>query len=288
MINRRNLVQSLRLNDHVKIGMEWDIDAIKFITSINLTGSKAAIINELVQDLKQQNIWPLLKSCFPFISCDTDVNVAITGRRNTTADLINPWLPTTRAQSIGTTAVLLPTGYSNTGTGYIRTWFIPSTQLSTFSHHIAFYSRTNNTQAANLAGLTLNFNVVPRLALVTTATQFQSYDHAQSPGLAVTYANTLGLIMASRTSATDIRMYQNGAQLGATYTTAATGNLPSADTAGSGLFIMGVNGGNNGLTGVATNKECAFFSVGDGMDSSQALIYYNIVQKYQNALNRAV
>lgn len=277
MITKRRGQLYLRDNKlgSVNVGSMWDIDATHFIVRAGLKGIYAIAINELVWELKQANLWDSIKVLYPFICVDITNANALLNLKN-----IN-----TSGSFSGGSVTYAKTGITPSSVG-LNTGFAGTSLASQMSHHLAYYSRTNNAAANNYlmgASSAPPVNINPRFSLITNATNVASYDHANVPSVNVAHgSDTTGFFIASRISSTDIRMYRNGSQLGATFTTPASGNLSS-----SSVFIFAANNG-VGTAQAPTNKECAFASIGDGLTTAQVEEYNRIVQNYQQRLGRAV
>jgi len=276
MITKRRGQLYLRDNKlgSVNVGSMWDIDATHFIVIAGLKGIYAIAINELVWELKQANLWDSIKVLYPFICVDiTNANALLNLKNINTSGFF----------SGGSSVTYAKTGITPSSAG-LNTGFAGTSLASQTSHHLAYYSRTNNAAATNyLMGASNATNVNPRFSLVATATNFASYDHTNVPSVNVSHSSdTTGFIIASRIANNDIRMFRNGVQVGSTFTTTATGNLSS-----SSVFIFAANNG-VGTAQAPTDKECAFASIGDGLTTAQVEEYNRIVQNYQQRLGRAV
>jgi hypothetical protein len=90
---------------------------------------------------------------------------------------------------------------------------------------------------------------------------------------------TAGLFSGSRTSATDLRLYKDGVQVGATQPGSST--MTATDKP---FFVFA--GNLNGTPGVFYERRMASYSIGDGMTASQMLAYYNALNTFMGALSR--
>jgi hypothetical protein len=91
--------------------------------------------------------------------------------------------------------------------------------------------------------------------------------------------DTAGLFSGSRTSATDLRFYKDGVQVGTTQTGSAT--MTATDKP---IFVFA--GNLNGTPAVFYERRMASYSIGDGMTASQMLAYYNALNAFMGALSR--
>jgi hypothetical protein len=98
---------------------------------------------------------------------------------------------------------------------------------------------------------------------------------------ASTFANTdaTGFSILSRTSSADLVVYKNGALL--TTQANTSGNQPNLP-----IFLNAIN--LNGSASDFAQKECAFASIGLGLDTTEASNFYLAVQAYQTTLGRQV
>jgi hypothetical protein len=91
--------------------------------------------------------------------------------------------------------------------------------------------------------------------------------------------DTAGLFSGSRTSATDLRFYKNGAQIGITQTGSAT--MTAHDKP---FFVFAGNG--NGSPGNYYERRMAAYSIGDGLTGAQMTSFYNALNTFMASLSR--
>lgn len=170
------------------------------------------------------------------------------------------------------------------------------TQLSPFNDfggnttdlHTAVYCRSNLNESNNSFIGSLNAGVGATsiyLTLRITLAGNNSYglligDAAGSFPQAAD-ANTLGFYQVCRTSSTNCVMYKNGAVF-ATATGATSGSA-----VGPTLYIHAEHDSGSGAT-IATAGTIAGYSIGTGMNATEALAFYNAWQTFQTALGRQV
>jgi hypothetical protein len=103
------------------------------------------------------------------------------------------------------------------------------------------------------------------------------------PGVNISSGVGTGLLMTSRTIGTSLKAYRNGSQIG---TTSATSITPAANTGGGfGVFA------NIPQDGAAANYfpgRLAAYSIGAGMDDTQAAAFSSAMTAFQTALARNV
>jgi hypothetical protein len=90
-----------------------------------------------------------------------------------------------------------------------------------------------------------------------------------------------GLVCASRTTGTDLRLYLNGSQIGTTLTNTVT---PSPN-GGGGFAVFASQAATGNVLGFAPAR-IGGYSIGAGLDGTQAAAYYTAMQKFQKALSR--
>jgi hypothetical protein len=90
---------------------------------------------------------------------------------------------------------------------------------------------------------------------------------------------TAGFFSGSRLSATDLRFYKNGAQIGSTQTGSAT--MTAHDRP---FFVFA--GNDNGSPSVYYERRMTAYSIGDGMTAAQMLSFYNALNTFMVALSR--
>ena len=251
-----------------------DPDAQAFITAASITDpTQQSAINQLVVDLKGYSIWTKMKAVYPMVGGSSS-----TMKYN----LVNP-LDTDAAFRLTYNGGLT---YSSTGllggvNGYADTKLKPSTSLSLNNTHISFYSRTDTSTTENVEmGINDNSNnsrlfIAPKFSGANTA--YRAVNSAQAgPG---TSPNMQGFFIASRVSSTAMKLYRNSSVLFNDST--SSGVLNSTN-----IFLLCYN--STGTPLYYTDRECAFASIGDGLDDTEAANFYTAVQAFQTTLNRQI
>ena len=255
----------------------FDTDAQAFITAAAITdATQQSAINTLVVDLKGYSIWTKMKALYPFVGGTSTSNSY--NLKNTSQYQIT-W-------SGGVTHA--STGVTFNGTnGYANTNFAPNSVLTANSNHISLYSRTTAARANGVAldfgqGTDLNIsNGIWGCSRRSSNNALYGATNASAQGL-LTAANTngSGMFVNSITSATSRKIYRNTSILG-TLTTNISQTLSAPN-----MFIGAYN--NNGSPNLYSDYEAAFFSIGDGLDDTEAANFYTAVQAFQTALSRNV
>lgn len=260
-----------------KYGPPIPTEASTFISTVGLTDrSQIAAISTLVASAKRNQWWDKCKVIYPFVG-----GTAETHKYN----LKDP----RDADSAYRLTFSGSFTHSNTGikgdgsTAWAQTYFIPSGSLSLTSTALSYYTRdvpTSNRMA--FAGSSDAFSNDRLYFYLIWSGNISYYDcYGVSGGFrasSVTGVPPKGLYMGSRISATDSRIYRNGTQSGVTQTTLMDNTITPTSLQ---MFRQNIGTQYN-------NTECAFATIGDGIDSTLALTMYNDIQTYQTILNRAV
>lgn len=262
-------------------GSGYDADADAYFTATGLSDiTKMDALNDLVIGLKADGLWTECVAIFPFPGDTAAIN-SVNLKSPGTFDLI--FFGGLTHSSTG----MLPDG----STGYADTGLVPSTYLATGDTHLSYYSRTANTYnkvdigcftGVNYHGLALRIYYSGDTAFSYAYDGGSSLDRANlnSSG----NSNSQGFYVGSRTSGTSHYMYKNA--IAGTQVTNLTGNFPSiTDTVKIGAAS---HDGTIPSSSFYGNRECAFASIGFGLDSTQVSDLYTLVQAYQTALGRQV
>jgi len=172
----------------------------------------------------------------------------------------------------------------------VKTGVVPSSHFDSVNDlHIAVYSRANLNETNNSFIGAVNSGEGASgiyMTLRITLASNQSYsllmgDAASSFPIA-TDANTLGFYQCCRTSSTSCVLYKNGAVF-ASATGTSNGSMPNTPSIYVHAEHDSVQGADLGTAGTI-----AGYSIGKGMNATQALAFYNAWQDFQTALGRQV
>lgn len=270
MMERRAMHNRLTPGCHVSA--EQDSDAVIFNRATNLPARLAIEINELSFLIKQAGLWEKVKAILPFIGCDFGGSYAASKdlrRPTAVTSFAGGWtFSKTGAKPNGTNATF------NTGWG-------PGANITPFSSHIAFYSRTQNTNSGYYMGVnSLPSNSSPRLNLYfLTPDTIRSYSQTLISGVSAEGSST-GFLLISRTANNVEKIFRGATQLGSTITTTVTGSYPTAS-----MFIGAANSG-GGVGQAFGDKEGGFACMGDGLTDAEVAKLNTIVQSYATRLCR--
>jgi hypothetical protein len=247
----------------------YDPDAVLFFDRVTIAGGTLSIkekeaTSNLVIDLKNYGIWSAMKAVYPMVGASAAACAQNLKSSSFTGTFSSGW----------TFAI---TGVTPNGTSaYFDTNFIPSTNLTLNNTHISHYSRTQRlvqsvdmgcVGSGELSMFRYHMNVENMVIQYTF------------PGNANRYNtnDTTGLLLGSRTSSTYATLFDRGIKQ-STITSTSTGTLPNTK-----MHI-----GNMNPQYLPSANQCAFASIGDGLNDTQALDLYNIVQTFQTTLSRQV
>ena len=245
-------------------GPSYDADALAFFARVTAAGgtlsaTEEAAVNTLVVQMKADGIWSGMKAIYPMVGASAAACAQNLKSSSFTGSFSSGW-------TFASTGVT-PNGTSAT----MNTSLNPSVSLSTSSAHLSFYSRTNINQAV------YDFCAGSDYSILLYSNVF--YVNLTNAGVyTATFglANTLGFYIGARTNNTNVNGYRNGTKV-------INNALLVSNLENSNLYLSSRGGGS-----LYSSKECAFASIGDGLDDTQASNFYTAVQAFQTTLSRAI
>lgn len=165
---------------------------------------------------------------------------------------------------------------------YATAGIVPNLFFTANDTTMGFYSRTNILGTEYDMGCRSNLGFPNDMAIAAYYVPLLTANSRQYtyPGIVPANPDTLGDHLATRVNSTDLRFFKNGAQLGATFTTANTDPLP-------GLFQLYLTAFNNGGSAtVNSTKKFAGMYLYSGMTPTQAVAYQNANIALNTALLR--
>jgi len=172
------------------------------------------------------------------------------------------------------------TGAKPNGTNaWADTFFTPLINNIVNSSHLSYYSRTLVSETKIDMGC---YGVIYGLDYNQIAISFGGTTYCNpnngAGGAAVSFAsNSQGFFVASRTSATNVFGQRNSTQITGTSATERNQNSIYLGALHQGL-----------ATTYFASKECAFSSIGDGLSTSEALVFNTAIQNFNTSLSRNV
>jgi hypothetical protein len=242
-----------------------DADAQAFFDRVTTAGgslstTEKTAVNTLVIQMKTDGIWTKMKAIYPMVGASAAACAQNLKSSSFTGTFTSGW-------------TFASTGVKGNGTSaYMDTNFNPNTSSNANSKHMSYYSRDNfdNCQIGISAS---EFDQIYYVA--------GAYYNILSTGSfsAITTATTKGLVIASRTSSVGgTTTYVNNSNLG------NDGRTASGNPNGK----LWLNARATSAAGTASSNECAFASIGDGLNNTEASNFYTAVQAFQTTLSRNV
>lgn len=177
---------------------------------------------------------------------------------------------------------------------YLNTGYIPSEATGGMSAYLRTLqgasATTREVMGALNSGATQNFrmaeNTASTLTTPTSGSRAVSWGGSTGTGAAAAASGagtTVGLIHSSRTAATSLTQFFNGASVA----TSATSRTPA--TAGVPITIFGVNlQGTGTVNYLIAGSRISAYAMDTGMTDTQAAAYYAAMQAFQTTLGRNV
>ena len=254
----------------------FDADAVAFFGRVttaggSLSATEKAAVNTLVLDLKANSLWTPMKAIYPMVGA----SAAACAQNLKSSSFTGTFTAT------GWT--FASTGVTGNGTSaYMDTNFAPASNLTLSSGHDSVYLRTN-LAISNTVAFGVETSTSQRMVLFPYAFGLgwisDLFDNSTSRITSSSGPST-GFVLASRASSSSHKLFRNSTQLSAS-TSATSGTLPTLN-----YYIGGYNG--NGSPLFYSTNQIAFYSLGDGLDDTQASNFYTAVQAFQTTLSRNV
>jgi hypothetical protein len=253
-------------------GPSYDADAQAFFDRVtaaggSLTTTEQTATNQLVLDMKSAGIWSAMKAIYPMVGASAAACAQNLKSSSFTGTFTSGW-------------TFASTGVTPNGTSaYMNTNLNPNSNLSQFSSHMSYYSRTNNSGAFVEMGADLAPNRIVLHIKYATAGYYDQNDLTNGR-ISFSFSESSACFsLMSRTSNNSQFAQINGVTRG-TNTNTITSLLPNRD-----IYLGGYNANTFSLP---TDRQSAFASIGDGLDDTQASNFYTAVQAFQTTLSRQV
>lgn len=252
-----------------------------FLTATGITDStQITALNYLVSELQLAGLWNRMTAVYPIIG-----GTAATHKFN----LVDARDTDSAFRLLG-----LNTGWTHAATGmtpssaFADTRLQPSTVLQPLSHHLAFYSRTNNVPPGSDSidmGSVSNGTSQLLISALATATKNRVHGAADATRRSVNNADARGFFGVSRESSTVLNLIKKspiGTVFGVSFST--SGTLPTQN-----IWIGARDDGTGSPdANTFTNQEYAYASIGENLTLAEWDTCYAIVQQYQTLLGRQV
>jgi hypothetical protein len=246
-----------------------DADALAFFGRVTTAGgtlsaTEKAAVNTLVVDMKAAGIWSGMKAIYPMVGASAAACAQNLKSASFTGTFTSGW-------------TFASTGVTGNGTSsYMDTSLVPSVSLTLNSTHLSYYSRTNNSYNASEIGYEFGGSNQAQIIINFNGTNFDCVYNAPGAGTARS-GTTSAFFVVSRPSSVLVKSYRNTSII-------ATNSLASVSLGTSPIYV----GARNSPGKIPTNRECAFSSIGDGLDDTQESNFYTAVQAFQTTLSRQV
>ena len=257
----------------------WDADVLDWISRVQGQGSDTSTntrlaVNSFVLAVKSYTgLWTKLKRIGVYAGDDINaVKAPLKKDWGGTNDGVASFAGGDYSESTGLTG----TAGSQKG---IATGVVMSAVATINDIHVSFYSRTATQEAHTIVGTvdggSQEIELLARYAANT------SYFAACSNSQYATGADTSGAgwYLGSRTASNSQKLYRNGSLLGTNTTPAGT--LPTTQ-----MTFHCQNASN--ISGDGSSKALSFYSLGLGLDATDASNLYPLIQTLQTALSRQV
>lgn len=258
-----------RVNGRFIPALFSDPDALAFFDRVlaaggSLTTTEQNAVTQLVLDMKSAGIWSAMKAIYPMVGASAAACAQNLKSSSFTGTFTSGW-------------TFASTGVTGNGSStYMNTFLASNGNLSLNSTHLSYYSRTNNTYNASEIGYEFGGSDQTQIIINFNNVNFDCVYNAPGAGTPRS-GTTSAFFVVSRTSSSLVKSYRN------TTVIATSTNVPS--TLNNNFFYVGAR---NSPGPIPTNRECAFASIGDGLDDTQQTNFYNAVQAFQTTLGRQV
>jgi hypothetical protein len=259
----------------------FDADAQAFFNRVttaggSLSATEKTAINTLVIDLKGYSIWTKMKAIYPMVGASAAACAQNLKSSSFTGTFTSGW-------------TFASTGVTPNGTSaYMDTGLLPSTTLTNNNTHISYYSRTNtNASSMAMIGTSKGTSALPLYTIYSKDNLntyfFDAYSYINNRIQVISTLSSAAFFINSRTSNTVFKAFRNSSQFGSTNTTTSSQDITTCDKS---FFLGALN--LDGTAGQFSPNQCAFSSIGDGLNDTEASNFYTAVQAFQTTLARQV
>jgi hypothetical protein len=238
-----------------------------------LTPLEKASADFMIKELTSASLLSQMRGLYPMLGSNTNA-------------MIQNLMSSSFTASIGAGYTASPTGLTSNGTSGFDTNANMSIDAILTNCHFGFYTRIATTNNSDVFfGCSDNFGTfLPIIQLYPYFTGGYIVSDIGDFTTRINVPNVLpntGFTLSSRTSVNSNKVYRDGIATGTNTLTVTQSTLPNAD-----LFFFGYN--SNGIFSNPYSGEGALASFGLGLDDTEAANFSNIVEAFQQNLNRAV
>lgn len=240
------------------VGASYDADAVTYFAAMSVQpdATRRELLNDLIVGLKADSLWSLLDLLYLVAAHDAQ------------AGRLNARIPGSYALATANSPTFTTDrGYAGDGTSsYLDTGFADNTGSVNWTQNSAAWGVYLNQQSGTSAAVGVSGSTSSRIIPRTSTNNMTVRIHGATEPIPPTVADGLGMSSGSRTSATSIAWYKNGAQ-----TATNTSSASSAAVAGNVQLFRS-------SAGVFGAGRAAAMFLGAGLsDAQQAAIYSRIV-----------
>lgn len=250
-----------------------DADVVAFLTATGISDStQTSALYALVASAKSNGWWTKCLAIYPMVGGNATAHSY--NLRNTS----NYRITFQGGPTHSSTGIAWNTGQ------YGQTALVPNADLTLNDTHLSYYSRSNTSNngveigsrnSANINYLTLAVYYSP----LSVAISEMYYGGTTDGELQAATSNSQGYFISSRTASNNFFLAKNGTSINSISTTG--GALPDVE-----IYIGAYNAG--GTPSNYSTRECAFATIGSGIDSTLAATMYTDIQNFQTTLSRQV
>lgn len=272
---RIGLGLGLGLRQEVAAAGGFDPDAQAFFDRVTtaggtLTTTEKNATNQLVLDMKSAGIWSAMKAVYPMVGASAAACAQNLKSSSFTGTFSSGW-------------TFASTGVTPNGTSaFFNSSLIPSTNFSLTSNSSGVYIRTQSLNIGAQFGTQSSAGASTRnwLFVRYDATNYHEIrNNTSATTTATTPATSQGFWMSNRPDITTQKLMRNGSTLNSSA-------QPQLDFSTVSMYLGAVN--SSGTANEFTNRQFAFFYIGDGLTDTQASNLYTAVQAFQTTLSRNV
>jgi hypothetical protein len=258
---------------------DFDIDAQAFFDRVTAAGGTLSntekfAIDTLVRQMKLDGIWTKMKAIYPMVGASAAACAQNLKSSSFTGTFNGGW-------------TFASTGVKPNGTSaYMNTTFNVASNIGNNNIHLSYYVRnfTSSVDGRVLMGcVSLEPGGYTAAVLNWSSRNPFYYPTIQEfsfPSIPTFPTTITGLHIGRRINSTAETLFINSTKYETN--TASNNRIPN------NIIYIGSNHSHLGVAQQFTDAECAFSSIGDGLNDTEASNFYTAVQAFQTTLSREV
>jgi hypothetical protein len=250
----------------------FDADAVAFFGRVttaggSLSATEKAAVNQLVLDLKANSLWTPMLAIYPMVGASAAACAQNLKSSSFTGTFSSGW-------------TFASTGITGNGiSAYMDTNLTPSVSIaSADSVSISYYSRSNISTTVDFGARSSVPSSIIQASTNDGGSTFFRVNHVSAQSQANNGGSSLKNYIYNRTSSTTESVFINTTKTSISKTSSGNVSLP--------MYLSCQN--NLGAPAFFSNRQCAMFTIGDGLTDTQASNLYTAVQAFQTTLSRQV